>query len=47
MPKVQRVVRYKVVKNGHTTLLKKKKQQHGKEHMENHIQCVIINKDDV
>ena len=37
MPKVQKVVRYKVVK---------KKQQHGKEHTENHIQCVSINKED-
>ena len=33
MPKVQKVVRYKVVKNGHTTLFKKKtaarKRAHG------------------
>ena len=36
MPKVQRVVRYKVVKNGHTTLFKKKtaarKRAHGESH---------------
>ena len=40
MPKVQKVVRYKVVKNGHTTLFKKKtaarKRAHGGSHPVRH-----------
>ena len=40
MPQVIKVVRYKVVKNGHTTLLKKKsaapKRAHGESHPVRH-----------
>ena len=46
MPQVKKVVRYKVVKNGHTTLFKKKSAA-AKKHMENHIQCIIIDAEDV
>jgi len=40
MPQVKKVVRYKVVKNGHTTLFKKKsaarKRAHGESHPVRH-----------
>ena len=40
MPQVKKVVRYKVVKNGHTTLFKKKsaarKRAHGVSHAPTH-----------
>ena len=36
MPQVRKVVRYKVVKNGHTTLFKKKSAAHKRAHGESH-----------
>ena len=46
MPQVKKVIRNKVLKMV-TPLYSRKSQQHGKEHMENRIQCVIINAEDV
>ena len=42
MPLVKKVVRYKVVKNGHTPFYLKRSQQHEKEHTVCHMHQNII-----